>query len=211
MPVDTSTGALQLREDQNIESKENIDKWISMLLETKTAGVAIAMLADIGEPALKPVLASMSKARDRETYENFSEVIYRLGPIAVEPLIHSLEDPNSQLHMSAAWMLGQLGDKRAVPPLINALQYEELWVRWAAVGALCYLRDERAVGPIILRLRDTSSTVRFTAVQALREIGTEEAIEPLQRFLEDKSPGFRKAAKEAIDAIRNRDAEKTKP
>jgi HEAT repeat protein len=191
-----------LKEDK---SKENIEKLISLLADDKTGKAATDMLVNIGEPVLGPVLEALRAPRTREMYDWLGAVLYRLGPVSVEPLIGLLEDLDSPTPMLAVSVLGRLGDKRAVLPLINALKDKSEWIRWRAIESLYNLRDERAVGPLIERLRDRAHLVRGSAVEAMREMGTADALVPLQKCLNDKYPGIRQAAKEAIDAITSRE------
>src|SRR5690349_1172820 len=59
---------------------------------------------------------------------------------AVEPLITSLSDPDSNVRAGAASSLGLLQDLRAVEPLIATLGDEETFVQASAVEALGKLR-----------------------------------------------------------------------
>jgi HEAT repeat protein len=78
-----------------------------------------------------------------------AEALVKLGSLAVEPLIRTLDDGHSSTRQTVAEILGKLGDTRAVGPLIERLQDEEWYVRQAAAEALGKLGDARAVQPLI--------------------------------------------------------------
>ena len=74
---------------------------------------------------------------------------------AVEPLIASLRDYDSEVRYTAAFSLGEIGDARAVEPLIAALRDSDLKVRRVAAHSLGKIGDARAVEPLIAALRDS--------------------------------------------------------
>ena len=61
----------------------------------------------------------------------------KIGDVqAVEPLIATLQDSDSNVRSAAAETLGKIGDARAVEPLIATLRDSHSNVRSAAAGAL---------------------------------------------------------------------------
>ena len=55
----------------------------------------------------------------------------------VEKLIIALEHPEKETPIRAAWLLGQLKDRRAVPPLIDLVKKtDDIYIARAAVRAL---------------------------------------------------------------------------
>ena len=55
---------------------------------------------------------------------------------AVDALIKSLKDENSEVGKAAAYALGRIGDEKAIKPLVEALKDESLDVRFEAAKSL---------------------------------------------------------------------------
>ena len=53
------------------------------------------------------------------------KALSRMGEPAVEPLIRTLEHEMWEVRRAAAYVLGNIGDRRAVEPLIEALSDED--------------------------------------------------------------------------------------
>jgi HEAT repeat protein len=93
----------------------------------------------------------------------------------VPALIELLErDDVSGAGQSAAWALGEIGDRRAVEPLLAATRKRGLTS--AAITALVKLRDERALAPIIDIFQKTNQADLATV---LGNWGDTRAVEPL--------------------------------
>lgn len=133
--------------------------------------------------------------------------VAEIGAGAVEPLVRTLNDPDSAIQMGAARALGVIGgpavarligelgteqDGRqrkavealkmvgepAVVPLIDALQDRDWHTRLGAARALVGIGDA-AVEHLIQALRNGPPTVRMGAAATLGKIGSPAAIAPL--------------------------------
>lgn len=63
--------------------------------------------------------------------------LIRLGEVVFEPVLEALQQhPKYVVRGWAAWILGQLGDKRAIAALETACQDEHRYVRMEAENAL---------------------------------------------------------------------------
>ena len=115
-----------------------------------------------------------------------------MGPAAVESLIKIVASPAEaeDTRVSAASILGTIGDKRAVVPLVNALKDDNKALRAAAAAALGWLPDEeavlqeklkdkRAVEPLIESLKDDKVVTRANAATTLGVLGDDKATQPL--------------------------------
>lgn len=158
----------------------------------------------------------------KEQWASVAEV----GPGAVEPLIRTLNDPDSAIQMGAARALGMIGapavtrlireleieqDGRqrkavealkligepAVVPLIDALQDREWHVRLGAARALVGIGDA-AVEQLVLALRNSPPVVRMGAAATLGKIGTPAAIAPLTDALLHDDPRVGRVAVQAL-------------
>ena len=139
------------------------------------------------------------------------QAIKALGRIkdrrAVGPLILVLtnSDRKPYVRMSAAEVLGMIGDDSAVDSLIAALRDDHWEVRAHAAEALGSIKDPRAVEPLIASLKDQDATVRGNAVDGLAKIKDPRAIEPLSAALTDRSRTVRKKAARALTTIAGED------
>lgn len=152
--------------------------------------------------------------------------VAEIGGRAVEPLMRTLNDPDSAVQMGAARALGMIGvpavtrlireleieqDGRqrkavevlkligepAVTPLIDALQDREWHVRLGAARALVGIGDA-AVERLVLALRSGPPAVRMGAAATLGKIGSPAAIGPLTDALLHDDPRVGRVAVRAL-------------
>ena len=106
--------------------------------------------------------------------------LLEIGGSVTEPLIAALSDDHDVIRITAAEVLGDLGDSRAEEPLIKMLSQVERGppdhrhnLQKAAASALGQIGDPRAVKSLVEALiqpRDVD--VRISAASALGKIGT---------------------------------------
>lgn len=126
---------------------------------------------------------------------------------AVQPLTATLVvDELVERRWAAAYVLGNLSDRRAVEPLIRALTNtaEDVKVRAQAAESLGYLMDPQAVEPLIAMLRDPSPEVRFWSAFAQGWLRDKRALPELRRLAAEDTaevPGWWSVSKEAAAAI----------
>lgn len=138
----------------------------------------------------------------RETnaiHETARDALVRIGIPAVDELIRALNNPSSCL--SAAEILGKIGDRRAVEPLILVLQ--KGWARRWIIEALAKLGDPRAVEVLIPIAKNSSGDECIAAINALGTLGDPRAVDLLNNILKDetKNDDLRFKAAEALDQI----------
>lgn len=87
---------------------------------------------------------------------------------AVELSLEALEDPEFFVRMTAARLLGELGDPVAVPALAERLRYDEDWhVRQRAAEALGRIGGPEAAEALTEGLDDPLKEVRLASVEGL--------------------------------------------
>ena len=169
---------------------------------------AVQALGVIGDPrAVEPLILVLND-KDPLIQRQAIKALGRIkDPRAVGPLIVVLTNSDRKPHvrMSAAEVLGMIGDESAVDSLIDALHDGHWEVRAHAAEALGRIEDPRAVEPLIETLKDRDATVRGNAVDGLAKIKDPRAIEPLAAALTDKSRTVRKKAARALSAIAGED------
>jgi len=112
-----------------------------------------------------------------------------------------LDDPDSQVQVTAAEVLGESGEAKVIKKLIDLLQdsYEE--VRRRAARVLGELQAKEAAPDLIKLLKDLDGDVRFSAAYALGQLGATRAIPSLVELLKDPDTDVRKCAAYALGQL----------
>ncbi|MCM2466020.1 PBS lyase [Methanoculleus sp. CWC-02] len=126
--------------------------------------------------------------------------VAEIGAGAVEPLIRTLNDPDSAIQIGAARALGMIGAP-AVSRLIHELRTEQDGGQRKAIEALKMI-GEPAVVPLIDALQDRDWHIRLGAARALVGIG-DPAVEPLVLALRAAAPAIRMGAAATLGKIGN--------
>lgn len=148
---------------------------------------AARALGELGDPlATEPLIESLREDRNVDVRVRAARALGRLGgEEVVLPLVEALSDANSQVCMTAADALVEIGPI-AVGPLIRSLKNERVNVRCDATRALGELNDVNAVEPLIEMLTDDWVNVRIYAVQSLGKLGDMRATESLIAVMQNK-------------------------
>lgn len=129
-------------------------------------------------------LAEMLRLENAAARNEAMEVLARLGDRSLLAMTIRLLDPDGDVRIFAANVLGNIGDPAAFEPLQAALGDPNENVRYAAVEALGKIGDRRAVEPLLEVLR-TDEWARFPAIEAIGQLGDPQAVEPLMALLDD--------------------------
>jgi HEAT repeat protein len=148
-------------------------------------------LAKIGAPAVEPLIAALG---DEDVGEPAGMALAKMGAPALEPLLAALGDSQAKVRTYAAMALGELKDTRAVGPLVAALKDSDGAVRSFAAQSLGMLKDARAVEPLITALGDDSADVRKSVAWALAQFDDVRAVESLRAARQDSDGDVRKFA-----------------
>ena len=182
-------------EERNVKSLMQVLKDKDQHYEKRMAA-AVAL----GEIADKKSIEALIQALDdgsESVQQKVRSALIKIGPPAVEPLIHALESERKRVRWNAALVLrdGKLGDERAVYPLIRALGDET--IRSLSAQVLGRIGDPRAIKPLINVLKSIDG---HSAAEALVNIGSP-AVKPLINAMKDKYWGVRDHAAEALGKI----------
>lgn len=143
-------------------------------LEHGTSERAIWALAEIGEPALEPLVHALENAAHQRGW--MARALGELGDTrAVPPLLRVLDSPMAtQARASAAEALALIGDAaRTEPVLLTLLRRpeHEPELQCALVRALGQLaQSEQAIAPLIRRVSASLPEVRAASLEALRAL-----------------------------------------
>ena len=104
---------------------------------------------------------------------------------AVDLLIDLLKDDT--IAFKAAYLLGEIGTKRATKPLIKLLKSRDKIIQGNTIDALAKIKDKRAVKPIIGML-DGEPWLQNRAVEALASFETKALDDILKEFEANQKP-----------------------
>jgi HEAT repeat protein len=103
---------------------------------------------------------------------------------AVADLTKSLEDPDSEVTLSAIWALGSSGDASVVPRLQPLYQSSDPGIRKMAVYALGALPGDGQLVTLRTALQDSAADVRWNAAVALARHGSREGVAVLRQMID---------------------------
>ena len=153
--------------------------------ETLRATAARA-LGRIGTPEAAEALAGTLDDPSEITRLRMADNLERLGPVAVEPLLSTLEGGEPHARVLAVRVLGNLRAAEARPELREAMLDEGLTdVRAQATRALGKIADPEDVPTLLMAAEDEAWPVRAQTANALGMIGDASTILTLRRLALD--------------------------
>lgn len=146
----------------------------------------VALLNRIGMGAVGPLITLLRAESNPSPRVHWAtEALGQLGAVAVDPLLHLLDDDDPIARGRAAAALGLTGDSRIIGPVAATLcADQDRWVRARSAYALGWVHDSRAVRLLIDALDDPDHLVRSEAAEALVRLG-DLAIVPAREVLQD--------------------------
>jgi len=119
-------------------------------------------------------------------------------------LVRALNHPERTTRIRAAYILGELRDKRAVKPLAKAIVrtpgIRDIFFEEAIVVALGKIDGEEALPILISLLEHRSFLVRTAALNSLNRFKTEKATQAIKRALNDPSLSIQELARRILQA-----------
>ncbi len=149
---------------------------LPMLLDAMRRGTwplrqaATAIMREIAPPPL-PGLTETLHRLDQKMRDVTAVGLRQLGESALPTLLQLIRDDDWFIRRSAAWALGEIGDKAAVPALVEALYDEENLVIADAAMALGWVRDAEALPWLRQLLHHQNWRVRKAGASALIWMG----------------------------------------
>ena len=143
--------------DSNLSLENKIATLIDDVLDKdkKVHEPAMAALIEIGEPAIQPILHSLTLltmkgfSTDKHTIEQIrlGKVLGGIGVSAWEPLmdVASRRPSDNGFGWTVAWAMGNFVDKCATTDFIEALNHKNIHVRWSAALNLQKIKDPLAI------------------------------------------------------------------
>ncbi|HPC33446.1 MAG TPA: HEAT repeat domain-containing protein [Syntrophales bacterium] len=135
---------------------------------------------------VKDLIRSLQKEHNNLSVLNSALQILALSDLdALTPLTDFLGDPDVELRIYAALLLGERHDDRAVPALLASLADPDPNVRYHVIEALGKLRAAGAVDALLAVAETKDFFLAFPALDALSRIGDARAAERIVPLLED--------------------------
>ena len=112
---------------------------------------SILKLAEMGDKRAVKLLIAIIKDKDKNGYtrKQAATALAKLGSLAIEPLIDTLNTDDPIVRRLAVEALGNIQNKRIVDPLIKVLVDQDIRIRRLAVDALAASGDMRVLKPLI--------------------------------------------------------------
>ena len=165
------------------------------------APVALRGLARIGdERAVASLTRLFVSTQDRRVRHLAGSALARSARRAPSLYLAPAATPGQA--RAAAWVLGEIGDKRSCRTLCAMLAHRDALARARAASALGKIADQEAAPALRAALTDISPAVRAAAATSLGRLGVSEAAPWLEALLIDPHPSVRAAAQAAIGRLR---------
>lgn len=201
-----------------LEDQTGMDLLLELLADdnsyVKTS--ATNALIKIGEPAVVKLIEILEKSAENISLLSTDYVGDKIGNRFKKELAK-----RSALQVSAASILGSIGDPLAINPLLGAMQREAgdnaaeeektnaASVRSGATAALIVIGPATVESLIRILESSENENASINAASILGSIGDKRAVDPLINALKDSRKGVRAAAAESLGKLKDRRA--TKP
>jgi len=207
-------------EDSDASVRQGVAEALELLEDARAVDPLIAALKDKHESVRRSATRALGHiwqlpdltrlgSSDRRTRSKAAKALGELKDTrAVEPLIATLKDSNTEVRSEATSAVALLGNA-AVEPLIAALKDSDAPVRQGAAEALgllgSQLEDAALCGwvmeSLIATLKDGNEYVQSAAAEALGELGDVRAVEPLIAALKDDHEDVRLPVTEVLGRL----------
>jgi bilin biosynthesis protein len=197
------TQRARIKEQQIIrKSREYISGIINAFHSTESweREQAIQALNSIGEPAVEPLIDTLTDERSI-TRDAAARTLGVIGDIrGIEPLILALKDENRRVREAASQALASIGPP-AAPELRAHLDDEDWHVRMGAAIALRIIGGEELIPEFVHLLHDKNPYVRGESAKSLGRLGDATILKHLLEALGDEAKYVRIRAAGAIGRI----------
>jgi hypothetical protein len=153
--------------------------------------------------AIEEFTTLLAEERDRQVRARMCQVLAKVGPPAVPPLMAGLEDSRWFLVRNLVHVLGKIGDETAFDRVATFLGHPHPKVRIEVVRALALIAPARAAAPLVELSGDADPEVRLETVRALGALRDEEAAPVLRDVAAGVALGVADVTlrREAIEAL----------
>lgn len=170
--------------------EEDIDGLIEFISEcwhVQQRERVLYKLGLIGDPRAIDTLMHYALGSEHYGRNTAWNALCRMGPLAVDPVIQTLQDERSFIRYDAARILGCLKDTRAIEPLLAALHDEKIRVQNGAIGALSNFNDPRVVEALLEKMKER---LFLSIARILGKFGDERIVPFLQSVIQNPSTHY---------------------
>lgn len=132
--------------------------------ETERDGFAVA--SPVLQREIDQRVENLPYVHGKDLRASMARLIY-IGEPAIARLTEALEHDDAKARGAAAYILGEIGDKRVIPQVRPLLNDAVEFVRFEAAGALATLGDWSCLSTLIAALRHENPVIRLKAFQVL--------------------------------------------
>ena len=166
--------------------------------ETRLAGPRRAATGDADPRVLRanawPAIDALLGFFGKPEQDLAAQTLVAIGQPAVDPLLGELKDPNVDMRIWAAGLLGRLGDLKARNPLLAMLADPNVRVSHAAAEALAAMPEPGLAGKLSTMLKDPAVLTRWSALAALALSKRPEDLAAMEAAAKDESVPVRMMA-----------------
>ncbi len=101
-----------------------------------------------------------------ELLATLNRLVY-IGEPAIPSIVKSLKDDHPKARSNAAYVLGEIRDRRTIMPLREVLDDESQEVRYEAAASLLVMGDWHGIPVLIAALKDSDPYHRYKSIQIL--------------------------------------------
>jgi HEAT repeat protein len=164
--------------------------------------LAASAVGNIHDPRATAILIKALAHRNLDTRSMAMRGLeWNKERLAVEPLLHMLDDPERVVRWKVVDTLAGIGDARAVPALVKLADNPDKDLAKRAINAVGNMGDASVVKLLGLKTRDADEFIRRAAVESLGKIKHASGVPALAVAIEDPDKFVRLAAAEALAAI----------
>lgn len=156
------------------------------------------------------LIKALSYHKDMSVCQAAAKALGQLGDAeAIEPLIETLEEEDSNLRGTALWSLARFGTPECVEAIHAAISEKDPIIQNAAAEALGYISDPQGIPPLLDLLKRRDETTFATTLQSLVQIGSkldessrnEQIVMPIGDMLKDSPSDVRETIFQALEKM----------
>lgn len=189
---------------KELELKKKISMEISRLViglkneDKKGQKATSEKIIQMGEPAVEPLLNTMSTADD-DLRDLIAGILTEFGDPGISGLMRYLNYGSPEIKIIAAQKLSTTSSKMAANAVFDRIFVEkDISVRIALIYALYGLGHSKILDALIYALKDNSPEVNLAAVKILGKLNDERAIKPLISLFGSKNSEIRRSSVESL-------------
>jgi HEAT repeat protein len=181
LQLEFSQNQKDIDQDSSVNLEElDTDNWL-------TRQQIVKKLIDKTEPEINAELIELLRQEHRNS--NILNSVLKALEITkidiVPSLIHCLQEPDEDLRIYSALLLGEKNDKRAIFPLIQALEDPNDNVRFHAIEALGRIKAKEAIEYLVKLAKSEDFFLAFSALDTLIKIGDQDIVSQLIPLLKN--------------------------